>query len=87
MKHHVSNVNHFVAHHQASVSAQASSGGLFVISVETLALMAGLLLQQREVVVLFGFIWCVYCYSPMVQGLVVYSRFSYFTFHLAAKGD
>lgn len=60
MKHHVSNVNYFVAHCRASMSAQAASGEFFcyTVSVESLGLMAGLLLllQQREVVVLYGFI-------------------------------
>lgn len=41
MKHHVSNVNYFLAHHRAAVSAQAASGGLFffffhyTVSMET----------------------------------------------------
>lgn len=43
------------------MSAQAASGEFFcyTVSVESLGLMAGLLLllQQREVVVLYGFIY------------------------------
>lgn len=75
MKHHVSNVNYSVAHRRASVSAQAALGVFsprYTVSVETLGLMAGLLLllQQREVVVLYGFIYLVYYYSPSVLNCV-----------------